>query len=285
MCRLFGMTAGTAEVHATFWLLDAPDSMADQNVRNADGAGIGWFDVDGVAHLRKRPGEALADKGLRERAEEVDVVSVVTHVRAATAGSDNIDNCHPFEMDGLLVAHNGGFSDLKAVEAQLGDYRDLVHGDTDSERYAALIAKETSVHDGDVGAGIVAAADWLRTHVPLYSLNTVVISKDGMWALRYPDQRALHIARRVVHPGTGAPDDGWQGSSSLAGHQVVGTSETPIVVVASERVDDSPDWLMLQPGELIAVDRELTITSRLALHGPPKQLLVLSEKDPNRESF
>ena len=126
----------------------------------------------------KRPGEALADKGLRERAE-VDVVSVVTHVRAATAGSDNIDNCHPFEMDGLLVAHNGGFSDLKAVEAQLGDYRDLVHGDTDSERYAALIAKETSVHDGDVGAGIVAAADWLRTHVPLYSLNTVVISRTG----------------------------------------------------------------------------------------------------------
>ena len=28
MCRLFGLTAGTTRVRATFWLLDAPDSLA-----------------------------------------------------------------------------------------------------------------------------------------------------------------------------------------------------------------------------------------------------------------
>jgi glutamine amidotransferase len=39
MCRLFGLTAGTAWVNATFWLLDAPDSL--QSHRNADGAGLG----------------------------------------------------------------------------------------------------------------------------------------------------------------------------------------------------------------------------------------------------
>ena len=41
MCRLFGLTAGPARIQATFWLLDAPDSLAVQSHRNADGSGIG----------------------------------------------------------------------------------------------------------------------------------------------------------------------------------------------------------------------------------------------------
>jgi len=33
MCRLFGLTAGTNRVKATFWLLDAPDSLETQSRR------------------------------------------------------------------------------------------------------------------------------------------------------------------------------------------------------------------------------------------------------------
>ena len=43
MCRLFGLTAGKSRVKATFWLLDAPDSLQVQSHRNADGAGLGFF--------------------------------------------------------------------------------------------------------------------------------------------------------------------------------------------------------------------------------------------------
>jgi len=39
MCRLFGLHAGSRPVHATFWLLDAPDSLAQQSRREPDGAG------------------------------------------------------------------------------------------------------------------------------------------------------------------------------------------------------------------------------------------------------
>jgi glutamine amidotransferase len=45
MCRLFGLTAGRERVAATFWLLDAPDSLQVQSRRNVDGAGIGFFDA------------------------------------------------------------------------------------------------------------------------------------------------------------------------------------------------------------------------------------------------
>jgi predicted glutamine amidotransferase len=46
MCRLFGLHAG-APVRATFWLLDAPDSLRAQSHRAPDGAGIGTFDPEG----------------------------------------------------------------------------------------------------------------------------------------------------------------------------------------------------------------------------------------------
>ena len=48
MCRLFGLHAGRADVPATFWLLDAPDSLSAQSHRNPDGAGIGVFGPDGT---------------------------------------------------------------------------------------------------------------------------------------------------------------------------------------------------------------------------------------------
>ena len=37
MCRLFGMSAGRARVSATFWLLDADDSLRRQSHANPDG--------------------------------------------------------------------------------------------------------------------------------------------------------------------------------------------------------------------------------------------------------
>ncbi len=54
MCRLFGLTAGAARVKATFWLLDAPDSLQVQSHRNVDGAGLGFFGPTGrlISHPR-----------------------------------------------------------------------------------------------------------------------------------------------------------------------------------------------------------------------------------------
>lgn len=85
----------------------------------------------------------------------------------------------------------------------MGPFAKRVLGDTDSERFAALIARHTSENDGDVGAGITAAAGWLADNVPMYSLNCLVASPGNLWALRSPDQRAMHVARRRVMPSAG----------------------------------------------------------------------------------
>ena len=65
------------------------------------------------------------------------------------------------------MAHNGGFDELDRLEAQLGDYLDGVEGDTDSERYLALVTQCVDRNGGDVGAGITEAASWLADNVPL----------------------------------------------------------------------------------------------------------------------
>jgi glutamine amidotransferase len=276
MCRLFGMNAGPNEVHVTYWLLDAPDSILAESHRNPDGTGIGWFDADG-GHVAKQPKSAFDDPLFTREAASTAACTLITHVRAATAGHDALVNTHPFQVDGLIVAHNGGFGDLARVDAELGPWREKVHGDTDSERYAALIAKFTA-EQGDPGAGLAAAANWLADTVPLYSLNALVITNGNLWALRYPDQRALHVTRRRLDAVTGGA---WSGASELASHTVVAQQPTDVVLVASERIDDSDDWRMLDPGELLHIGPDLQMRSQVAVDHPPAHLHLLDEADPN----
>ena len=87
------------------------------------------------------------------------------------------------------------------LEAELGSYARLVLGDTDSERYFALITKEIDAHGGDVGAGMAAAASWIAERLPVSALNAIVATPGELWALRYPGQHALHVLERPGRPG------------------------------------------------------------------------------------
>ena len=152
MCRLLGLNAGRHPVSASFWLIDAPDSLEAQSHRNVDGSGIGFFDSSGAPVIDKQPEPAFADEEFRREAKQATSVTFVAHVRYATAGNRTLANTHPFTMGGRIMAHNGGFGELGRLEEQLGRYRELVQGDTDSERYFALITQQIDAHGGDVGA-------------------------------------------------------------------------------------------------------------------------------------
>ena len=130
MCRLLGLTAGTERVHATFWLLDAPDSLEVQSRRNVDGSGIGFFGPAGAPVLDKQPEAAFRDEDFIREAKHAESAVFVAHVRWATAGGRTLQNTHPFAMQGRIMAHNGGFGDLRRLEEQLFDghfLRQLTH--------------------------------------------------------------------------------------------------------------------------------------------------------------
>lgn len=298
MCRLFGFNAGGEDIHAEYWLVDAPDSMRVEGERNPDGTGIGWFSSDNDPHMDKQPMSAAKDAEFAHEARKVDTSLLVSHVRMTLLphkrmtglGEDHLAvDTHPFLIKDRLVAHNGGFGDLAKVEEYLGGYMQYVQGHTDSERYAALIAMETDKADGDVGAGLAAAANWLSQNVPMYSLNCIVIADGQLWALRYPDQRSLHVATRVLQPASGdetsdQPKASWEGKSALAHHRLSADQPATTVLVASERIDDQDDWRLLASGELLHVDKDLQVSSTPAVSQPPKHLHLPDEADPNDDT-
>lgn len=265
------MSAGSQPARATFWLLDAPDSLSVQSHREPDGTGLGWFDERGDPHVSKQAHAAYEDRRFAREACEVVSRTLVAHVRFASTGALERDNTHPFEQRGRLFAHNGVIEDLPGLEAHLGpDYR-LVKGDTDSERFFALITREIDRCEGDVAAGIQAACRWVAESLPLFAINFVLACSDGLWALRYPHTHPLYVLERPA----GEP---------LAHSSSLGTSvrsddavTLPLVVLASERMDADPGWRMLGSGELLHVSETLHTTRRSILPGPPAQPLTLAQ--------
>ncbi|MCL2532840.1 MAG: class II glutamine amidotransferase [Nocardiaceae bacterium] len=277
MCRLFGLSAVPHRVHATFWLLDAEDSLAEQSRRMPDGTGLGTFEVDGTPRVEKQPLAAYQDQQFSREAKKRESGTFVAHVRYATTGEAVPTNTHPFEQKGRLFAHNGVVEDLPALEAELGPYRDLVHGDTDSERLFTLITKRTDEHDGDVGAGIASAVGWVADNLRMLSLNFVMVSADEMWAFRYPDADDLQVLLRRAGGASGRRHLDHAGRAGTIRARSGPLASLPAVVVASEQMDEDPGWESLCPGELLHVGPKLEVARKMILDRPPQHRLTLDD--------
>ncbi len=202
MCRLFGLHAGTKVVPATFWLLDAPDSLAEQSRRNPDGTGLGLFDEHGQPQLHKEPIAAWQDADFATEAHHLTGTTFIAHVRYATTGALDVHNTHPFLQDGRIFAHNGVVEGLDVVDARLREIgtADLVLGQTDSERVFALITGSIRASQGDVTAGLIDAMRWLAANAPIYAANILLCTATDMWALRYPESNELYVLDRPTPP-------------------------------------------------------------------------------------
>jgi predicted glutamine amidotransferase len=271
MCRLFGMSAGQRPARATFWLLDAPDSLSRQSEREPDGTGLGWFDPDGSPRVSKQALAAFEDAEFARRAHEVSSRTFIAHVRFASTGSLAPQNTHPFEQDGRLFAHNGVIEELPTLERHLGADLALVHGDTDSERLFALITREVAAREGDVEAGIAAACGWVAEHLPVFAINFVLASAERVWAFRYPLTHELFVLERDA--GTPLEQSSSLGTRVLSAH---GEHE-PLVVIASEPMDSDGGWRALESGELVSVSPTLELSSRRILEAPPARPLTLAD--------
>jgi glutamine amidotransferase len=274
MCRLFGMSGGQNEVQATFWLVDAPDSLLLQSQAQPDGVGLGTFEPDGTPRVWRKPVAANRSETFVTGAHQAHSRTFLAHIRHATAEPPTLENTHPFEQHGRLFAHNGVLAELDRLRARLGEHATLLRGSTDSELYFTLMTKRIEEHGGDVAAGIAAAANELAADQPLYSLNMILTTPTDVWALRYPDTNELWILERTLGSiGDLAADTGI--TRVFSGQLAI----LPATVVASQPMDKSPDWRMLESGELIHVDQELNVTSQVVVDGPPATLMELTAKE------
>jgi predicted glutamine amidotransferase len=280
VCRLFGLTSAPLRTYATFWLLDAPDSLSTQSHREPDGTGLGHFAADGTPQVHKVPFAAYEDRVFAQEARQVESTTFIAHIRYASTGGLDVRNTHPFEQDGRLFAHNGVIEGLDVLDRHLGEDRSLVHGDTDSERFFALVTREAAALGGDVSAGIVSAARWTADNLPLYALNIILVTAGDLWALRYPATHELYVLQRPAGGHHGSRHLDHTGRNGRLRVRSDDLSDRPSVVVASEPMDENPHWRLMEPGELLHVDRRLHTTSRLVLPDPPVHPLTLADLRP-----
>lgn len=284
MCRLFGLSSAPRRVAATFWLIDAPDSLAVQSRREPDGVGLGVFGPDGAAQVHKRPIAAYQDAEFAREARQVHSGTFLAHVRYASTGGLRIENTHPFLQDGRLFAHNGVVTGLDRLRDMVGEQLggpvgELVGGDTDSELVFALITAYAR-RGGDLGGAIIEAVGWIAANLPVYALNLVVTTPTDLWALRYPDTHPLYVLAR--------PAGGHHGHRHLEHASAPGTvrvrsgdlATAPATAVASERMDEDPQWRSLSPGELLHVSAGQHLTSHTALDRAPAHPLTLADLHP-----
>jgi glutamine amidotransferase len=271
MCRLFGMTTGGPRVHATFWLLDAPDSLRSQSRRMPDGTGLGWFSLGGEPVRDRAPVAAFQDADFNSEARYVCSHTFVSHVRYASTGAPDVRNSHPFVMDDRLFAHNGVVRGLDVLGSWLTDLdRAMARGQTDSELVFAFITAEIRRH-GDTPSGLIAAIGRIAAELPVFALNLVLAESGRLWALRYPGTHELWVLTpHLSEPGAARhlASGREPGRMSVAVHR----EATPACVIASERMDDDPGWRLLDPGELLMVDG--LEASSLFPFGPPAHPLT-----------
>ena len=275
MCRLFALHAGRHDVTAQFWLLDAPDSLATQSETNADGFGLGALtSADGLVLIRT-PVRAT-DAPIYDRvAHEARACQFLAHLRYADTGSTALRNTHPFAQGGRLFAHNGVVGDLDRLEERLGDQMAMVAGDTDSERFFALITKSIHESGGEIEAGIEAAVRELAEGYEIYSLNFLLGTRGHIWAFRYPEHNSLFLLdRRAGGPGGSDPLHEESPQGNLEMHLEEG-ADKDVVVIASERMDDDPGWQEVGAGELVHVGPELEVRRKTIIDGPPAKPMQL----------
>jgi predicted glutamine amidotransferase len=276
MCRLFGMSAAPQPVRATFWLLDASDSLAVQSRREPDGVGLGIFRDDGTPEVHKAPVAAYRDAAFAREARELRSATFIAHIRYASTGGLTPENTHPFAQHDRLLAHNGVIGDLPRLDDHLGTAMELVHGDTDSERLFALITSRAE-QTGDVGEAITQAVRWAADNLPVYAVNLVLTTATDLWALRYPETHQLYVLRRAAGGPTGHRHLEHASAAGTVRVRSADLATASAVVVASERMDEDPGWRPLNPGELLHVSRHRHISSTIALDRPPVHPLSLSD--------
>ncbi|WP_070377607.1 class II glutamine amidotransferase [Rhodococcus sp. WMMA185] len=277
MCRLFGLSASPHRVRASFWLLDAPDSLLQQSRRDPDGTGLGTYAADGTPVVEKQPLAAYGDREFAEEAKHRYSATFIAHIRFATTGDLLPQNTHPFTQRGRLFAHNGVVEDLPRLESELGPDLGLVHGDTDSERVFALITRHIDICRGDVTAGITAGVRWLADNQPIYALNFVLTTPDSLWALRYPDTHDLLVLERRAGGPSGGRHLQHASATGRIRARAEHLAEYPSVVVASEQMDEDPGWTPLRSGELLHVDRELGTSREVIVDRPPRHQICLDD--------
>ncbi|MGD1997926.1 MAG: class II glutamine amidotransferase [Candidatus Dependentiae bacterium] len=112
---------------------------------NADGFGVAWYDRELAAEPARMRSikPAWSNQSLYSSAHLITSRCFMGHVRAATAGSVNAYNSHPFIRQQYSFMHNGDIRHFEVIRREIALYIDEdlfldLQGQTDSEYFFIL---------------------------------------------------------------------------------------------------------------------------------------------------
>ena len=222
---------------------------------------------------------AWRDRDFHSEAHEMTGTTFLAHVRYATTGALDAANTHPFPAGrpDLRAQRGGGGPGPPRRPGMFGGGSGSGWGQTDSERVFALITAAVRDRRGDVAAASATPSVGL----PATCRST---RSTSCCALRLICGPCVIRTPTSCICWTGATPARQQTIPWTCAHRIHARSQRlsqlPSVVFASEPMDDDPGWRLLDPGELVHVDADLDITSRLAFPHPPQHLLERADLQP-----
>ncbi len=244
MCQLLGMNCNTpTDVTFSFAGFAQRGGRTDHH---ADGWGIAFFEDKGLRHFVDH--QPACDSPVAEliRCYPIKSRNVISHIRKATYGEVNLQNCHPFvrELWGRywVFAHNG---DLHDYAPRLhGNFRPV--GSTDSERAFCWLMQELAKSHADVPS-VEELTLTLRELAPQPAkhgtFNFMLGNGEALWA--HASTHLCYIERR--HPFATAELSDDDLAIDFAEHTTPGDR---VAVVATTPLTRNENWTVFHPGEL-----------------------------------
>ncbi|CAN7605374.1 class II glutamine amidotransferase [Acidovorax sp. LjRoot129] len=249
MCQLLGMNCNVpTDVTFSFTGFAQRGGKTDHH---SDGWGIAFFEDKGLRHFVDHL--AAVDSPVAELIRRYPIKSrnVIAHIRKATQGVVNLQNCHPFvrELWGRywVFAHNG---DLKDFRSRLHSHFRPV-GDTDSEHAFCWLMQELAKSHASVPSvrELTLTLTELAARIsPHGTFNFLLSNGQALWS--HASTNLYYIERRYPFGEAQLSDE----DVRLDFSRETGERDEVAVIVTSP-LTTNEEWTAFGKGELLVFEQ------------------------------
>ncbi len=271
MAFLLGIL-GKNPVRITYSRIQQEENIAKFERDCSKGWGIGFYQND-IAYIVKRTVSFYQDRRIDKIMNKIRTRAVITHFRNATIGEVKESNTHPFRYGVWLFAHSGTIANFRKIKSLIFKRLTLslsekIRGNTDSEYLFHLFLSNLKgkgyLKKGDIPFTKVVDAlqqsslllnDW-RKEIKSGSNSTYnFLITNGKYLLATKKGDTLFYLKNKWSEENN--------SFKIANLQLkIEEDIGDFVVVSSEKISDSNDWIEVRENQLLAVDENINIVTQ-----------------------
>ncbi|OLP15546.1 class II glutamine amidotransferase [Leptolyngbya sp. 'hensonii'] len=246
MCQLLGMNCNVpTDICFSFEGFCARGGKTDEH---KDGWGIAFFEGAGCRVFLDDKPSIVSPIAAFVRQYPIKSMNVIAHIRKATVGPIQLENCHPFQRElwgrYWVFAHNGDLPDLQLENYPF--YRPV--GQTDSERAFCLILNTLRQSFPDQKpplAKLYLLLQQVTQTIARYGIFNYLLS-DGEHLFAHCSTKLCYIVRQAPFAAAHLIDE-----DMTVDFQEVTTSEDRVAIIATTPLTDNEVWTPIEAHELL----------------------------------